>query len=40
MDLCRRIIRQKIGRHKLEDNIPHLHLPESMKTYLLYKDRR
>lgn len=40
MDLCRRVIRQKIGRHRLEDRIQDLHLPHSMKTYLLYRDRR
>lgn len=40
MDLCRRVIRQKIGRHRLDDSIQQLQLPESMKTYLLYRDRR
>lgn len=40
MDLCRRSIRQKIGRVNLEDRIQQLQLPQSMKTYLLYKNRR
>ncbi|XP_055550054.1 protein gustavus isoform X2 [Wyeomyia smithii] len=40
MDLCRRVIRQKIGRTHLEERIEHLQLPQSMKTYLLYRDRR
>lgn len=40
MDLCRRVIRQRIGRNRLEDRIQELQLPESMKTYLLYRDRR
>lgn len=40
MDLCRRVIRQKIGRNRLEEHINELALPQSMKTYLLHKDRR
>lgn len=40
MDLCRRVIRQRIGRNRLEERIQELQLPESMKTYLLYRDRR
>jgi SPRY domain-containing SOCS box protein 1/4 len=40
MDLCRRVIRQKVGRNHLEEHIHELALPHSMKTYLLYKDRR
>lgn len=40
MDLCRRVIRQKIGRNHLEEHINELALPASMKTYLMYKDRR
>lgn len=40
MDLCRRTIRQKIGRVNLEERIQQLQLPQSMKTYLLYKNRR
>lgn len=40
MDLCRRVIRQKIGRSHLEEHINELALPASMKTYLMYKDRR
>ncbi|KAG5322451.1 GUS protein, partial [Pseudoatta argentina] len=40
MDLCRRVIRQRIGKHRLEDKINELNLPQTMKTYLLYRDRR
>ena len=40
MDLCRRVIRQKIGKHELEQRITELNLPQSMKVYLLYRDRR
>lgn len=40
MDLCRRVIRQRIGRNQLEQRIQDLHLPHSMKVYLLYRDRR
>ncbi|XP_034939430.1 protein gustavus isoform X2 [Chelonus insularis] len=39
MDLCRRVIRQRIGKHRL-DKIQELNLPQAMKTYLLYRDRR
>ncbi|XP_011313176.1 protein gustavus isoform X2 [Fopius arisanus] len=39
MDLCRRVIRQRIGKHRLE-RIQDLNLPHAMKTYLLYRDRR
>ncbi|KAK0082151.1 hypothetical protein PV325_010994 [Microctonus aethiopoides] len=38
MDLCRRVIRQRIGKHRLE-KIQELNLPQAMKTYLLYRDR-
>ncbi|XP_044738787.1 protein gustavus isoform X1 [Chrysoperla carnea] len=40
MDLCRRVIRQRIGKQHLEDRITNLALPHAMKTYLLYRDRR
>uniref|UniRef100_A0A0C9QLI0 SPSB4 protein n=1 Tax=Fopius arisanus TaxID=64838 RepID=A0A0C9QLI0_9HYME len=40
MDLCRRTIRQKVGRSHLEERIQELQLPLSMKKYLLYKNRR
>lgn len=40
MDLCRRVIRQRIGKHRLEEKINELNLPQAMKTYLLYRDRR
>lgn len=40
MDLCRRTIRQTIGRVHLEERVQELHLPQSMKSYLLYKNRR
>lgn len=40
MDLCRRVIRQRIGKHRLEEKINELNLPQTMKTYLLYRDRR
>ncbi|XP_011333065.2 protein gustavus isoform X4 [Ooceraea biroi] len=40
MDLCRRVIRQRIGKNRLEERINELNLPQTMKTYLLYRDRR
>ncbi|XP_067622218.1 protein gustavus isoform X2 [Eurosta solidaginis] len=40
MDLCRRTIRQKVGRMHLEERVQELQLPLSMKKYLLYKNRR
>ncbi|XP_069669222.1 protein gustavus isoform X2 [Periplaneta americana] len=40
MDLCRRVIRQRIGKHQLEERIADLNLPHAMKVYLLYRDRR
>lgn len=40
MDLCRRVIRQRIGKHRLEEKIQMLNLPQAMETYLLYRDRR
>ncbi|XP_044014625.1 uncharacterized protein LOC122856807 isoform X4 [Aphidius gifuensis] len=39
MDLCRRVVRQRIGKNRL-DKIQELNLPQAMKTYLLYRDRR
>lgn len=35
MDLCRIIIRQKIGRAHLKEHVEQLQLPKSMKRYLL-----
>lgn len=40
MDLCRRVIRQKIGKARLEDKVMGLQLPQALQTYLLYRDRR
>jgi SPRY domain-containing SOCS box protein 1/4 len=40
MDLCRRVIRQRVGKHRLEERIADLNLPHAMKVYLLYRDRR
>ncbi|CAA9995117.1 unnamed protein product [Nesidiocoris tenuis] len=40
MDLCRRVIRQRVGKQQLEEKISDLNLPHAMNTYLLYKDRR
>lgn len=40
MDLCRRVIRQRVGKQQLEERISDLNLPHAMNTYLLYKDRR
>lgn len=40
MDLCRRVIRQKIGRQQIEKGrIDKLNLPRRIKQYLEYKDR-
>lgn len=39
MDLCRRVIRQKVGKQRLEERITDLNLPQAMITYLLYRDR-
>ena len=36
IDLCRRCIRQKIGKHRLDD-VNKLNLPNSIKNFLLYK---
>uniref|UniRef100_A0A8D8QF95 Protein gustavus n=2 Tax=Cacopsylla melanoneura TaxID=428564 RepID=A0A8D8QF95_9HEMI len=39
MDLCRRVIRQRVGKQRLEERISDLNLPQAMITYLLYRDR-
>ncbi|XP_025411462.1 protein gustavus isoform X2 [Sipha flava] len=40
MDLCRRVIRQRIGKPNIEDRIMTLDLPQSLRIYLIYRDRR
>ncbi|XP_017767074.1 PREDICTED: protein gustavus isoform X1 [Eufriesea mexicana] len=40
MDLCRRVIRKRIGKDKIEEKVNALSLPLAVKTYLLYRDRR
>ncbi|KAK6628049.1 hypothetical protein RUM44_010531 [Polyplax serrata] len=40
MDLCRRVIRQRIGKQQLEEHVTDLNLPRAMKVYLLYRDIR
>lgn len=40
MDLCRRVIRQRIGKQYLEERVMELNLPQSLSVYLLYRDRR
>lgn len=40
MDLCRRVIRQRLGRQHLEEKVMSLTLPQALQTYLLYRDRR
>lgn len=40
MDLCRRVIRQRVGKHQLEERISGLNLPHALQVYLLYRDRR
>ncbi|XP_071449639.1 protein gustavus-like [Hetaerina americana] len=40
MDLCRWVIRGKLGHEHLEERINQLVLPHSIKVYLLYKDGR
>ncbi|XP_045476537.1 protein gustavus isoform X2 [Harmonia axyridis] len=40
MDLCRRVIRQRLGKQRLEDKVMSLQLPQALQTYLLYRDRR
>lgn len=39
-DLCRRVIRQQLGKDRLEDKVHQLNLPSTLVNYLLYKDRR
>lgn len=39
-DLCRRIIRQRIGKANIEERVSSLNLPQPLQTYLLYRDRR
>ncbi|XP_065564799.1 protein gustavus-like isoform X2 [Artemia franciscana] len=39
MDLCRRVIRQNVGKQRL-DRIQELDLPQALISYLLYQDRR
>ena len=40
MDLCRRVIRQRINKDRLEQGrIYELNLPNTIKDYLVYKDR-
>lgn len=39
MDLCRRVIRQAVGKQRLS-RIEELNLPLSITQYLLYHDRR
>ncbi|CAH2001947.1 unnamed protein product [Acanthoscelides obtectus] len=40
MDLCRRVIRQRLGKQHLEEKTMNLQLPQALQTYLLYRDRR
>lgn len=41
MDLCRRVIRQQVGRPAIEQGrLEALSLPKAIKDYLEYKDRR
>ncbi|XP_017774320.1 PREDICTED: protein gustavus isoform X2 [Nicrophorus vespilloides] len=40
MDLCRRVIRQRLGKNHLEGKVTLLALPAALQTYLLYQDRR
>lgn len=41
MDLCRRVIRQNINKERIEQGkIEELNLPNTIKDYLAYKDRR
>jgi len=38
-DLCRRVVRQTVGKHRLE-RLDELNLPPALKSYLLYQHRR
>jgi SPRY domain-containing SOCS box protein 1/4 len=41
MDLCRRVIRQRINKDRIEQGrIEELNLPNTIKDYLVYRDRR
>ena len=41
MDLCRRVIRQRISKDRIEQGrIEELNLPTTIKDYLVYRDRR
>ncbi|CAK9821878.1 Protein gustavus [Anthophora retusa] len=40
MDLCRRVIRKRIGKETIEEKVNELSLPLAVKSYLLYRDRR
>lgn len=37
-DICRRVIRQRVGKSRL-GRVPELNLPTALKAYLLYQDR-
>lgn len=39
-DICRRVIRQQIGKSRLTRVRDEVHLPAALKSYLLYQDRR
>ena len=41
MDLCRRVIRQQVGRASIErGRLEDLSVPKAIRDYLQYKDRR
>ncbi|XP_046405416.1 protein gustavus [Ischnura elegans] len=40
MDLCRRVIRKRLGKESIEERTEKLVLPQAMKMYLLYRDGR
>jgi len=41
MDLCRRVIRQQVGRSAIEQGkLEALNLPKAIRDYLEYRDRR
>ena len=41
MDLCRRVIRQQVGRSNIDQGkLDNLNLPKAIRDYLEYKDRR
>lgn len=37
-DICRRVIRQQLGKHRL-NRASELNLPAALKSYVLYQDR-